>query len=476
MIVKNESHIILQGLKCVLPLIDTYVIVDTGSKDNTKDLIKNFFDSKGIFGFIYDSEWKDFGSNRSEALKLCEGKMDYAIVLDADDLINFPENGKEQLTDILLREKPNAAMMLIHLKDIRYYRTQIFKIGDQWRYVGVLHEYPTNDKDNNIIPKLPENFFMTGRCLGSRSISGRDKMKRDIQVLLNALEKEPKNERYVFYLAQSFRDDGNMLKAIEYYKKRAEMGGWNEEVYFSLYQVAMCYINLREKSEAEYWAQKATLVRSGRAEALYLLAKAFRESGDFYKAYHYIEKGRKLKYPHNDVLFIEKFPYEGGFEYEASIVEYYIFPDKRKGLKTCFRYLSKADVNKQNVVSNMRFYIEKIKGVEKGDTTFTTPLLSLQVQSLPKFFSLFEQSVFAIEIKNELYCLLKFTESYHLFAVVDNFKVVRWSLPFYFKNNDKENCTGIRIGVNNCIECALNSGVIEVNLDDQIEWLHPENF
>jgi hypothetical protein len=82
--------------------------------------------------------------------------MDYAIVLDADDLMNFPENGKGLLTEFLSSEKPNALMTLIHLNDLRYYRTQIFKMNDDWKYVGVLHEYATNDKGGvNKIMKLP---------------------------------------------------------------------------------------------------------------------------------------------------------------------------------------------------------------------------------------------------------------------------------------------------------------------------------
>jgi len=478
MIVKNEAHIILEGLNSIFPLIDTYVIVDTGSNDNTKEVIKTFFDSKGISGFIYDSEWKDFGTNRSEALKLCDGKMDYAIVLDADDLINFPRHGKEVLTQILDVEKPNALMILIHLNDLRYYRTQIFKMNDDWKYVGVLHEYATNDKGGvNKIMKLPEFFFMTGRCLGNRS-NCDDKMKRDASILLKGLEKEPNNDRYVFYLAQSYRDDGNTEKAIEYYKKRVGMGGWSEEVYFSAYQIARCYVTQKNLIEAEYWAQKATQIRPERAEALYTIARAFRESNDFYKAYHYIEMGRKIEYPKDDVLFVEKFPYEGGFEYEASIVEYYIFSDRKKGLKTSFRYLSKRDEYTHNVISNMKFYIEKVKGVEKdGIEHFNSSELKGSFRG-PKFFSLFQGTSSSVEINNEIYCLLRFTESYHLFAVVDkDGNLLRWCLPFYFLKNGLEICSGIRRVGNGYVECYLSSTdkVVLIDLKD-LEWIKIEGF
>lgn len=69
MIVKDESHVIedtLKNLWSYLPF-DTYVISDTGSSDNTKALIKAFFDEKGVEGEIVDDPWVDFGHNRTLA-------------------------------------------------------------------------------------------------------------------------------------------------------------------------------------------------------------------------------------------------------------------------------------------------------------------------------------------------------------------------------------------------------------------------
>jgi len=87
MIVKDESHIIHEVLECVRHLIDTWCIVDTGSTDNTIQIIRNFFDIHDIQGELHEREWKGFGLSRSEALKLCDGKMDYILMIDADDLI-----------------------------------------------------------------------------------------------------------------------------------------------------------------------------------------------------------------------------------------------------------------------------------------------------------------------------------------------------------------------------------------------------
>lgn len=98
MIVKNESHVIEKTLQnlCNKLRIDYWVISDTGSTDNTVELIENFFDKKQINGEIYNDEWQDFGHNRTLALNQAYNKTDYLFIFDADDKIlgeiNIPNN------------------------------------------------------------------------------------------------------------------------------------------------------------------------------------------------------------------------------------------------------------------------------------------------------------------------------------------------------------------------------------------------
>ena len=70
MIVKDESHIIEETLNNITSYIDLdyWVISDTGSTDNTKEIIKLFFEKKKIKGELHEDSWKDFGHNRTVAL------------------------------------------------------------------------------------------------------------------------------------------------------------------------------------------------------------------------------------------------------------------------------------------------------------------------------------------------------------------------------------------------------------------------
>jgi len=84
MIVKNESHIIHECLNSIYKYIDYWVISDTGSTDGTQEIIQNFFKEKGIPGELHQDEWKNFGHNRTIALRHCDGKAEYAWMIDAD--------------------------------------------------------------------------------------------------------------------------------------------------------------------------------------------------------------------------------------------------------------------------------------------------------------------------------------------------------------------------------------------------------
>ncbi len=98
MIVKNEGKIIINTLDnlCSKINFDYWVICDTGSTDNTRELILSFFSNKNIKGELYMDEWKDFGHNRTLALEHAYNKTDYLFINDADDIIFgdiiLPEN------------------------------------------------------------------------------------------------------------------------------------------------------------------------------------------------------------------------------------------------------------------------------------------------------------------------------------------------------------------------------------------------
>jgi glycosyltransferase involved in cell wall biosynthesis len=356
MIVKDESHIIEETLNSIYPLIDCYAITDTGSTDNTIEIIETFFQKKGIPGTIFRDTWDDFGTNRTRALNNCSGLMDYILMIDADDLIVFPPRAKEQIISKFLELDVNGGMLVIRQGDLEYNRMQIFKANDDWKYVGVLHEYPTNGKLGNRIGKLPGVVHMISRRLGNRSKIA-DKYARDAEILEKALLKEPENERYVFYLAQSYRDCGNTEKAVEFYTKRYEMEKWVEESYFSAYQIARL-------TNSKEWAWKAFERNPKRNEALcHYLSLCRTNSKWSQEAYAMARCAAMVPLPTDQHLFVETDAYKWRALDEFSIHSYYTghTDESLWAYDKLLREELFPEIHRLRIMQNRRFSIDVTK-------------------------------------------------------------------------------------------------------------------
>lgn len=341
MIVKNEAHVIERCLESVLPLIDCWVICDTGSTDGTQELIKRFFQSRNIPGEVIERPWVDFAHNRNEALalgkefKIDGKKTDYLLFMDADDILSFPtEYTKPQLLD------KEAYYIRIFYSGVTYDRVQLIKASFPWEWVGVVHEVIYCDQPFSF--SYLDNVVMQIVGGGGRS-KDPDKFLKDAAALEADLEIHPNNTRSLFYLAQSYRDAGQFEKAIEWYQKRAEQGGWNEEVFWSLYQIAQLEERLNYDLEtllASY--SKAFMCRPSRSEPLYRAGVLQRLHNNPYQALSLVELALKMHKP-RDLIFVEDWVYEFGILFEYSICSLQI-GRIQESFNACLELLGKPDL------------------------------------------------------------------------------------------------------------------------------------
>jgi len=308
MIVKNEARVICRCLASVKPLIDTWVIVDTGSTDGTQEVIREFM--KDMPGELHERPWKNFAHNRNEALDLARSKADYILIIDADDDLVFAEGFALPKLD------KDAFHMKISHGGMVYSRPQLIKASLGWKWEGVLHAYLSCPESSAIA--LMEKVTMRYGGDGARS---RDpaKFRKDAEVLEEALREDPSNSRYVFYLAQSYRDGGVHDKALENYQKRVVLGGWEQEVFVAMLQVARLQQTLQ--LDPAVWIDsfyRTYLFRPSRIEPLYDLVRHHRTTGDYFAGYMLAKQGL-VTAPPGDVLFVEKWIYDWGLLLEYSI-------------------------------------------------------------------------------------------------------------------------------------------------------------
>lgn len=322
MIVKDEEDTIAKCLKAVAPYISHWVIVDTGSKDNTISVINQTMNELGIPGELHERPWVNFEVNRTESLELAKGKCDYRWIIDADDTF-FPEN--PNINPFAgLDNRPDGYQILYKLNSLQYHRVQIVKSDQDWVYKGVLHEYLHLDKPEIIQGIVPNSYVLADISPLKRAATLEEKYANDAKILEDALVNEPENTRYQFYLAQSYRDSAQHEKAIEAYAKRVEMGDWQEEIYYSMYMIA----KIKEKiggstEEITELYMRAWEFRPERLEALFHSMRKLREQKRFLLAFAIGDVGIKTRGT-GDILFVEPEIWQWRLLDEYSLSAYYI--------------------------------------------------------------------------------------------------------------------------------------------------------
>lgn len=364
MIVKNESKIIKRLFDTVIQIIDYWVISDTGSTDNTPQIIEEYFKEKNIPGKIVNHEWKNFGHNRTLSLmaaKESEFNFDYLLFLDADmKLVIGPNFSKKMLVDDVyaLQQGNNR---------IGYYNVRLVKKSLNFKCVSPTHEY------YDILTKPFTQVYIPVEILRIDDIGDggakQDKFERDIQLLKKGIEEEPNNHRYYFYLAQSYRCINDHDNSIKYYEKRISMGSWSEEIWISYFEIGNIYNKIGQCEKAVYNYLMAYNINPVRVENIYEIAKMYRLKEKYHLANNFADMGRNIIKNKNindsNILFKQPNIYKYLLDYEKSIDSYYS-GELDLGLKISNDLIMNRDnlsienIHYENIMNNMKFYVKKL--------------------------------------------------------------------------------------------------------------------
>lgn len=378
MIVRNESAIISRCYNSVRNIIDAAVICDTGSTDQTVEIVRSFV--RHIPSAVYSHEWKDFGHNRSLSAQCAVDfvrrmgwnlSRTYMLFVDADMILRVRSDFSK---DILSRV---GYMVQQDAHGTVYSNIRLARCDAKWLCTGVTHEYwtPTvlreETRENNgefrpmMLPHLVIDDRNDGGCKA-------DKFVRDARLLERGLVEEPTNVRYMFYLAQTYADLANKLseskasdssnvhitrtfgcalsdesvtyarRAIEYYERRVQAGGWEEEIYFSLYRIGMMWEALRDYTQAEENYRRAVASRPLRGEARCSLGRLLRFLQRYDDALRTCEELNALPIC-TDVLFVNKLCYRLYPTQDIAYIGYLTKGDARyyeQGFAACERLVS----------------------------------------------------------------------------------------------------------------------------------------
>ena len=354
MIVKDEAPVIRRCLESVLPLIDAWLIVDTGSSDDTREIVRAALAS--LPGALHERPWQDFAHNRTEALALARPCADYSLIIDADDQLIVPQSFP------CLELTEDAYAVDIADSGVVYARTQFVSNRLTWRYEGVLHEYLVCEAAR---PAGHLPIVMRRNHDGARR-RNPETYRNDAAVLERTLAEEPdpfKRARYTFYLAQSYRDCGEAVKAIDCYLARASMGFWNEEVYVSLLAAGRVMEMLgwpRPNTLAIY--ARATATCPGRIEAAHAAGRLCRLNDDFAAGYEATIGVLGCPMPRGG-LFLEPWIYAYGLADEVAVNAYWS-GHFHEATDASLRALESAELppgERPRLLKNLRFALDRLQ-------------------------------------------------------------------------------------------------------------------
>ena len=350
MIVKNESKVITRLLQSVLPIIDCYCICDTGSTDNTCEIIVDYFTKNEINGKIIKEPFKNFEYNRNFSLHSCFEMSEYILLMDADMVLDIRNFNKNMLSS------SDSFYILQGTDDFHYQNLRIVRNNGLYKYVGVTHEYiniPPNTLKMNI---LKNQLFI--KDLGDGGCK-MDKFERDVLLLQNGLKDEPTNVRYYFYLANTYHDLGQFKEAIDIYKKRIELNGWDQEVWFSYYRIGLCYKKLGKMQDAIYTWLDGYNYLPDRLEGLYEIIHYYRVSNKPKLAiviYNICKNVLMKQLNRDDYLFLQNDVYVYKIYYEYTNCAFYSgITNISNEVIPIFNYCHNNNII-TNLLSNLKFY------------------------------------------------------------------------------------------------------------------------
>lgn len=295
MVVRNQATTLRESLRSVRPFIGHWKICNAGSADGIRGVIAESL--AGIPGTLHESKWVSPGHNLGEALALAKGKADYHFLAEADIVIEVESE---------FRDKLEADSYLILEKGpLESWAERLVSDAHEWRFSRGARPFIRSRTGRSRDKLSGARIWRNGSAMVQRA-----ELAEEIELLKAEFERGANVARCAFHLGESYRELGNLPLGIEWHEKRSTMAGWDEETWYSIYQVA----RLQERLGISWILVlnqylRAYQFRSARAEPLYCIARFYRESGQHHLAYLFSSQGCGVPYP-DDLLLVDRGIYE----------------------------------------------------------------------------------------------------------------------------------------------------------------------
>jgi tetratricopeptide (TPR) repeat protein len=292
MIVKDEAESIEATLTSLKPWITSYCILDTGSTDQTPNIIRRVMED--VPGGLHIGTWEGYAQSRNKALGLAREMLAHGVYHPNPFLLMIDAGERVEASGKPFGElSADGYKVRVLFGGIELWQYRLFRASMNWGYKFERHEVPSPLDGSPYKDAHLQNFTIVERIKAPADpLVQLERFSEDARVFEEAVAKDPNDSRSWFYLAQSYRDSLQTDKAVAAYEKRATMGGYQDEVFYSLLQVARLKVIPLGRDISEYRVDflKAHAALPSRAEALCSLGYHCQRAGLFAEAEIYMRQ------------------------------------------------------------------------------------------------------------------------------------------------------------------------------------------
>jgi len=295
--VKNGGPQFEKMLLDNMPFFDRWTILDTGSTDDTIEIINRVLVGKKK-GQLFQEPFINFRDSRNRCLELAGKTCKFITMLD--DTYVIEGKLREFLNEVRGDQRSNSFTLYIKSDDTIYGSNRIIKSKSELRYVHRIHEVISDKNNINIvIPK--EISLIDDRRFDYMEKRTMERKQLDLKLLFEEVEENPHDPRAYYYLAQTYNLLEDYEKSFYYFTKRAEFtnSGFVQERVDALFESArIANFKLNKPwSECEELYNKCYKADESRPEALYFIGVHYYLENNFNKAFGYFKKAFEIGFP-----------------------------------------------------------------------------------------------------------------------------------------------------------------------------------